>query len=96
MAFRYHGGPHKLGATTVTAYTGTAGTQAAFTEQGVIRVVLTTLGFINITAAGTAATTSHMPIAANTPEYFQVDVGDQISGIQSASGGNMHVTFCDR
>lgn len=97
MAFAYQGGPWKPGATQVKAYTGTAGVidNAIGSGTTVIRVWLTTAGYIAIGASPTA-TTSDIPMPANTPEYFVVPPGSKVSAIQSASGGNLFVTEMSR
>lgn len=95
--FPYAGGPWKPGITQVKAYTGTAGTIDNAISSGitVIRVWLSTAGYIAIGAAPTA-TTSDIPMPANTPEYFVVPPGSKVSAIQSASGGNLFVTEMTR
>lgn len=97
MAYPYQGGPWKPGASQVKAYTGTAGTVDNAISDGitVIRVWLSTAGYIAIGASPTA-TTSDIPMPANTPEYFVVPPGSKVSAIQSASGGNLHVTEMTR
>jgi len=91
------GDPWKPGATQVKAYTGTAGVidNAVSSGINVVRVWLTTAGFIAIGSAPTA-TTSDIPMPANTPEYFVVPPGAKVSAIQSASGGNLYVTEMSR
>lgn len=93
MATFYTGGPYKPGITQTKAYTGTAGVIDNAISNGitVVRVWLSTAGFIAIGAAPTA-TTSDIPMPANTPEYFIVPPGAKVSAVQSASGGNLFVT----
>lgn len=93
----YWGGPWKPGATQTKSYTDTAGVidNAIAVGTTVIRVWLSTAGYIAIGASPTA-TTSGIPMPANTPEYFVVPPGSKVSAIQSASGGNLHVTECSR
>lgn len=93
MANFYTGGPYKPGLTQTKAYTGTAGVIDNAISNGVtvVRVWLSTAGFIAIGAAPTA-TTSDIPMPANTPEYFIVPPGAKVSAVQSASGGNLFVT----
>lgn len=93
MATFYTGGPWKPGITQTKAYTGTAGVIDNAISNGitVVRVWLSTAGFIAIGASPTA-TTSDIPMHANTPEYFIVPPGAKVSAIQSASGGNLFVT----
>jgi len=97
MAFQYIGGPYKPGITQTKAYTGTAGVidNAIGAGTNVVRVWLSTAGFV---AFGTApiATTSDIPMPANTPEYFLIQPGHKVSAIQSASGGNLFVTEMSR
>lgn len=78
--------------TEVVAYTGTAGNGTAL-ANGVkaVRVVCTTAAFIAIGKSAVAVVTD-MPIAAGVPEVFRVEQGDRVSAIQSASGGNVHIT----
>jgi len=40
---------------------------------------------------GQAATVNDAPLPANTPMVFSVNVGDRVSVIQNASGGNLYV-----
>lgn len=93
----YIGAPFKPGLTQVVAYTGTAGTiaNAISAQVQVVRVWCSTLAYIAIGSAPTA-TTSGIPMPANTPEYFIVPPGSKISAIQDASGGNLHVTEMSR
>lgn len=94
----YTGTPYRPGTTQVVAYTGTAGTISnAVGGSGsvVIRVWLSTAGYIAVGAEPTA-TTSDIPMPANTPEYFIVSAGDKVSAIQASSGGNLHVTAMSR
>lgn len=97
MGNPYLGNPWKPGITQVKAYTGTAGVIDNAISNGVtvVRVWLSTAGYIAIGAAPTA-TTSDIPMPANTPEYFIVPPGAKVSAVQAASGGNLHVTECSR
>ena len=94
---QHWGDPWKPGATQVKAYTGTAGTidNAISSGTTVIRVWLSTAGYIAIGSTPTA-TTSDIPMPANTPEYFVVPPNSKVSAIQAASGGNLHVTELSR
>jgi len=94
---QHWGDPYKPGATQVKAYTGTAGVIDNAISSGitVVRVWLSTAGYIAIGAAPTA-TTSDIPMPANVPEYFIVPPGSKVSAIQSASGGNLFVTEMSR
>ncbi len=86
----YDGGPWRPSTTTTTAYTGTAGTQAAVGAQTrIVRVILTTSGFI---AFGATATTAGVFMPADVPDYFRINPGETVSAIQLSSGGNMYVT----
>ena len=78
--------------TEVVAYTGTAGSGTAL-ANGVkaVRVVCTTAAFVAIGKTA-VATVNDMPVAAGAVEIFRVDSGDRVSAIQSASGGNVHIT----
>lgn len=77
------------------AYTGTAAKTTSPISDNIflVRVVLTTAGFIKVgPSAGLAATTSDMYLPAGVPEYFAVRAGEHISAIQSASNGTMYIT----
>ncbi len=97
MAFQYIGGPYKPGTSQVKAYTGTAGVidNAIGAGTNVVRVFCTTAAYIAFGTAPTA-TTSDIPVPANTPEYFLISPGHKVSAVQSASGGNLHVTEMSR
>jgi hypothetical protein len=60
----------------------------------IIKVMITTAGFIKIGPSPTA-TTADIPMAANVPEFFRFSQGDQVSAIQSASGGTLYVMECN-
>lgn len=91
------GDPWKPGATQTKAYTGTAGTIDNAISAGitVVRVWLTTAGYIAIGSAPTA-TTGDIPMPANVPEYFVVPQGSKVSAIQASSGGTLSVTEMSR
>lgn len=93
----YIGPPYRPGTSQVVAYTGTAGTitNGVGSSTQVVRVWLSTAGYIKIGASPTA-TTSDIPMPANVPEYFIVSPGDKVSAIQASSGGNLNVTECSR
>lgn len=97
MAYPFLGSPFRPGATQTKAYTGTAGTIDNAIGEGinVIRVWLSTAGYIAIGSSPTA-TTSDIPMPANTPEYFIVPPGSKVSAIQASSGGTLHVTEMTR
>lgn len=93
----YIGSPYRLGTHQSVAYTGTAGTiaNATGTQTKVIRVVLTTAGYIAIGASPTA-TTSDYYMPAGIPEYFIINGAVKVSAIQASAGGTLHVTEMDR
>lgn len=89
--------PFKPGLTQNVAYTATAGTITNPVSDGVqvLRIWLTTAGFIKIAASPTA-TTSDIPMPAGVPEYFIVPPGQKVSAIRSASDGTLYVTEMSR
>jgi hypothetical protein len=93
----YIGAPFKPGISQSVAYTDTAGTitNAISAQVQVVRVWCSTAAYIAIGSAPTA-TASDIPVPANTPEYFIVPPGSKVSAIQSADGGNLHVTEMSR
>lgn len=97
MAYQYTGGPYKPGLTQVKAYTGTAAAIDNAIGEGtnVVRIWLSTAGYIAFGTAPTA-TTSSIPMPANTVEYFLISPGHKVSAIQASSGGNLHVTELSR
>lgn len=81
---------YKPGDSQTVAYTGTAGTSTAIgAYTNVVRVLCTTAAFVRF---GGTATTAYMYMPAGVAEYFTINGGDTISAIQSASGGNLHIT----
>ncbi len=86
-------GTGKLGTHQSVAYTGTAGTITTAFTTGVYkaRVVVTSAAYILIGVAPTA-TTSHVYMAADSPEYFSVRPGEKVSAVQVSGGGTLHVT----
>lgn len=81
----------------VVAYTGTAGTITNAIGQGItkVKVLCTTAAFvaiINPNGGAAAAAATDMYVAANVDYYLDVVGGEKISAIQSAAGGNLHVT----
>lgn len=78
--------------TEVVAYTGTAGNGTAI-GVGVkaVDVVCTTAAFIKIGKTA-VATVNDIPAAAGIHHVFAVQEGDRVSAIQSAAGGNAHIT----
>jgi hypothetical protein len=87
--------PYRPGTHQKVAYTGTAGTVTNGVSAGVnvVRVVLTTAGYI---AIGATATTSDIYMPADKPEYFVVTPGQKVSAIQASAGGDLHVTEMTR
>lgn len=83
--------------TQSVAFTGTAGTISTAIGQGVyhVRVMVTGDAHIQIGASPTA-TTSHLPIAANSAEIMMINPGEKVSAIQQSggSGGTLYVTPC--
>jgi hypothetical protein len=74
------------------AYTGTAGTSAAF-ASGIhhIRIAATTACYYKLAAAPTA-TSSDTYLPANVIEIIRVNPGQKISFIQVSSGGTASVS----
>ena len=85
--------PFKPTVTQKVSYTGTQATIANPTGAGcnVIRVMLTTFGYIAIGSSPTA-TTNGIPMAANVRENFIAPPGSKVSAIQDSSGGTLFVT----
>lgn len=88
-----------FGPSQVVAYTGTAGTIANALPVGTqaIWIMVTSIAHIKVSKnnAATAATTTDMAIPASWPVKIMLDPGDtgvKVSAIQSAAGGNLHVT----
>lgn len=87
-----YGSPIVAGGKKV-AYTGTAGTTAALSDQTqVVRVVATTDCFIEIGASPTAVADTGMYLPALVPEYFSCPPSGKVSAIQVSSGGTIYVT----
>ena len=78
--------------TEVVAYTGTAGNGVAI-GVGVkaVNVVCTTAAYIKIGKTA-VATVNDIPVEAAKHYTFAVYEGDRVSAIQSAAGGNVHIT----
>lgn len=89
--------PYRAGAHQKVAFTGTAGTITNGVSVGVnvVRVVLTSAGYIAIGAAPTA-TANDVYVPANWPEYFVITPGQKVSAIQASAGGDLHVTEMTR
>lgn len=89
--------PYRAGLHQKVAFTGTAGvtTNGVSVGVNVVRVVLTSAGYIAFGAAPTA-TANDIYLPANWPEYFNVTPGQKVSAVQDAAGGNLHVTEMTR
>lgn len=89
--------PYRAGIHQKVAFTGTAGTVTNGVSAGVnvVRVVLSSAGYIAIGAAPTA-TANDIYVPANWPEYFVVTQGQKVSAVQDSAGGNLHVTEMTR
>lgn len=77
------------------AYTATAAKTTAPISNNIflVRVVLTTAGFIKIGPnAGLTATSSDMYLPGDVPEYFAVRAGEHISAIRLSASGTMYIT----
>lgn len=86
-------GTGRFGTHQSVAYTGTAGTITTAISAGVkkARVVVTSAAYVKVGVSPTA-TTSDVYMAADSPEYVTVSVGEKISAIQVSAGGTLHVT----
>lgn len=86
------------GTATITAYTGTAGTSAAFgANTHEIRVCCTSNAWVKVGDNPTATVGSgsfYMP--AGLVEYFHVSPGQKVSAIQDSAGGNLSVAEMTR
>lgn len=89
--------PYRAGTHQKVAFTGTAGvtTNGVSVGVNVVRVVLTSAGYIAFGAAPTA-TANDVYLPANWPEYFTVTPGQKISAVQATAGGDLHVTEMTR
>lgn len=68
----------------VVDFSGGATSSAAFSSQTrYVRLMCDTRCAIRVTTAGSAATTSNKPLAADSPEYFGVQPGDKVNVIAS-------------
>ena len=86
--------PWRLGTHHSVAYTGTAGTISNAVGDNVraVRVMVTTAAFIKIGSSPTATTSDVPMLTPNVAEVFLINGGEKVSAIQSAAGGNLHVT----
>lgn len=74
------------------AYTGTAGNTSPFNNTvQQVSIQTTSASFYNV-GPGVTATTSDIPLAANTLIYIKVRPGDRVSAVQQSVGGNLHVS----
>lgn len=89
----YSGGPWRPSTSQNVAYTGTAGTitNAVGSQTRLVKITLTTAGFVAIGQAPTA-TTSDMYMPAAVPDYYVIAPGEKVSAIQASAGGTMYVT----
>jgi hypothetical protein len=87
--------PYRAGAHQKVAFTATAGTvtNGASIGVNVVRVVLTSAGYI---AIGAVATANGIYMPADRPEYFVITPGQKVSAIQATAGGDLHVTEMTR
>lgn len=68
----------------VVDFSGGVTASSAFSGQTrFVRLQCDTRCAVRVTTAGTAATTSNKPLAADSPEYFGVQPGDKVSVIAS-------------
>lgn len=97
MAGAYIGGPWRPITSQSVSYTGTAGTisNAVGSQTRVVKLVLTTAGFVAIGASPTA-TTSDMFVPANETLFIAINPGEKVSAIQLSSGGTLYVTEMTR
>lgn len=88
-----HGRPI-AGQSKTVAYTGTAGTTAALTEEATsLRLLSTTDCFVEIGTDPTVVANTGMYLTAFVPEYVHVKDGPmKVSAIQVSSGGSLYVT----
>lgn len=88
-----HGTPIP-GASKKAAYTGTAGTTAALTEEATsLRLMSTTDCFVEIGTDPTAVVDTGMILAAFVAEYVHVKEGPmKVSAIMLAAAGTIYVT----
>lgn len=86
-------GRPKAASTQSKAYDGTAAAIDNALDSGVdmIHVICTTAAHIQI-GKTPVATTSDMPIKADTDYYFTCHPSDKVSVIQQAAGGTLYVT----
>lgn len=57
-----------------------------YAESKIVRIMATAFGHVKFSAAGTAATTDHFPIAANTEYFFVVASGGEFLRVIPTTG----------
>lgn len=78
--------------TQSVAVSGTSAQSAAISSSsGYVRLFSTTMCHIRI-GSNPTATTSHMPLGANIPEYFVVVSGAKIAAIQNSASGTLYIS----
>lgn len=84
-----------VGNTQTVAYTGTAGTisnAVNTTLDTIVEVTVTTAAYVAVGASPTATATNGRYVAANLPTLFKLRIGEKVSAVQVASGGNLYVS----
>jgi hypothetical protein len=81
-----NGGPQiaevpRVASQTVDFSGGVASSSAFNSQTRYVRLLCDSRCSVRVTTAGTNATTSDMPMAADSPEYFKVYPGDKVSVI---------------
>ena len=81
----------------VVAYTGTAGTIANALPPNAefVWVFVTSIAHVKVSKGGASATTADLPLPASYPVKIPLPGNDgtyKVSAIQSAAGGNLHVS----
>lgn len=80
---------------TVTISGTSAATANALSKNTVVVRLLATTGcFVTVGTGTPTANTTHMPIAANIPEYIRVNGYEtvKVAGVQISAGGTLYVT----
>jgi len=81
------------GASVTVGYTATAGTTAALpANTGRVRVIATTICFIEIGSAPTAVANTGLYLAAGVAEYFDCCPSAKVSAIRLSVDGSIYVT----
>ena len=77
----------------VATYTGTGSTAVTVLNNATsVLVWVSTDAYVSV-GAKTVATTSDMPLPANTPILLDCQPGDKLSAVQVATGGNFY--YCN-